>query len=529
MNQRFPLNDTSNDGPDNPAIRLYGRRFLQNQTPAEYLAEFLLVFASPKGYKPDSLDEMATQSHAFSFSLGDGSEPAQYWPEDRVALKLFAFFPMSKLETRHDVHQQAYVDALARLSKRIDARDSDRDETIRLLQSLLAGFNGTPANRTWVTNSFLPASSALLSREVDWLHSKASRDRQLKDWDSGKKHFAIDRHNFMARGGEILFLQLVNLFSGSRSQFGDMIRREEYAHLAKQGLDEVRKDIEQGLRGLLLETTRPIQDVVSFIESTISEIRLFDTPKRATLGWVPTSTEPIAGLFAYELRNLVTSSLSDLEKIDSLQNLCCLHVLRSLCYLASAVDEASSEIDKFIGHYSWVVASEFAPSGSALRMIAQRSFSSLDQLLFRVIQREPNPAGSIRQAEKNGYHIFKTLGKKIGLVIPRTGSGERFVLPPNVLHLLVVSLVEPGGRIPLDTFYERVFAHYGIALGPRQLAAALARDSENGAGHHEYAVAADTRWIEETLRQGDFLVELSDAVSIVRNPSVRVTPEGEAG
>jgi hypothetical protein len=35
-------------------------------------------------------------------------------------------------------------------------------------------------------------------------------------------------------------------------------------------------------------------------------------------------------------------------------------------------------------------------------------------------------------------------------------------------------------------------------------------------------VAADTRWIEETLRQGDFLVELSDAVSIVRNPAARI-------
>ena len=106
--------------------------------------------------------------------------------------------------------------------------------------------------------------------------------------------------------------------------------------------------------------------------------------------------------------------------------------------------------------------------------------------------------------------------------MPRTGKGQRFVLPPHLLHFLVIALIEPGGRIPLDTFYERVFAHYGIALGPRQLAAALAQHGDGGSAHHEYAVAADTRWIEETLRQGDFLVELSDAVSIVRNPAARL-------
>ena len=114
------------------------------------------------------------------------------------------------------------------------------------------------------------------------------------------------------------------------------------------------------------------------------------------------------------------------------------------------------------------------------------------------------------------------MGKKIELVLPFKGPGLRFVLPPHLLHFLVIALIEPGGRIPLDAFYERVFAHYGIALGSRQLAVALAQSEDGGMAHHDYAVAADTRWIEETLRQGDFLVELSDAVSIVRNPAARV-------
>lgn len=524
MNQRFPENDTSTDGADNPAIQLYGRRFYKDQTPVEYLAEFLLVFASPKGPEPGLSFAEQEYEHAFSFDIGVDRAPIEYWPKDRVALKLFSFFPTSKLDTRHDVHQKAYSDALASLRQHIEASDEDREETIRLLQSLLSGFVGVSANRTWTTHSFLPASPTLLSRELAWLHTKASKDINLRNWEEGKKYFATDRHLFMARGGEVLFLQLANLFGGSGSRFKEALLREEYSHLVTRKLDEIRQDVETGLRTLLTTTTQPIEELADFVDSTLSDIRLFTQPKRAPLGWVPMATEPIAGLFACELRNILTSSLGNLEKIEFLQNLCCLHVLRSLCFLASEVDEASPETDQFLGRYTWMVASESAPSGSALRKIAERSFASVEQLLFRVLRRNKDSQGSMNEADKHGFQIFRALGKKIGLVIPRTGPGLRFVLPPNLLHLLVISVVEPGGRIPLDTFYERVFAHYGIALGPRQLAAALAQQSQDGAGHHDYAVAADTRWIEETLKQGDFLVELSDAVSIVRNPAARAEP-----
>ncbi len=83
----------------NPAIRLYGRRFHKDQTPVEYLAEFLLVFASPKG---------GEQNGTYSLSLETSDVSPCYWPDDRIALKLFAFFPSSKLDTRHPVHQKAY-------------------------------------------------------------------------------------------------------------------------------------------------------------------------------------------------------------------------------------------------------------------------------------------------------------------------------------------------------------------------------------------------------------------------------------
>lgn len=518
---RFPKKISNTDRPDNPAIRTYGLRFYKDQTPVEYLAELLLVFTSPKGSEPTATVTGLEGEHAFSFGLGNGDSPAQYWPEDRISLKLFAFFPTSKLDTRHEVHQQAYIEALQDLSARIEADFDDKYETIRLLQSLFAGFVGVSANRTWATNSFLPASSALLSRELDWLHSKAIKDTTLTDWEAGRKYFATDRHNYMARGGELLFLQLAHLFHSDSECLTVMIPQKDYAHLVEQSLRQIQEDIEQNLKILLLETTLPVSLLADFIDQSISK-RIFDKPHKATLGWTPVDTLPIALLFAAEFRNVLLSSLSDLEKIDLLKNLCCLQVLRTHCFLASKEDDSSAAVDGFLGRYTWIVASETSALGQPLRKLAERSFTEIEQLLFRVLRQEDKAGGSLAEADKHGFQIFRKLAKDIDLVIPRTGKGQRFVLPPKLLHFLVIALVEPGRRIPLDTFYARVFAHYGIALGPRQLAAALAPHDKTGTGaHHNYAIAADTTWIEDALRQGDFLVELSDAVSIVRNPSSR--------
>ncbi|WP_419620039.1 hypothetical protein, partial [Thiolapillus sp.] len=85
---RFPSTSERGIPADqtNPAIRLYGRRFYKDQTPVEYLAEFLLVFVSPKG---------GHRNGAYSLRLETGDDPPCYWPDDRIALKLFAFFPSS--------------------------------------------------------------------------------------------------------------------------------------------------------------------------------------------------------------------------------------------------------------------------------------------------------------------------------------------------------------------------------------------------------------------------------------------------
>jgi len=508
VSEREVINDS-----ENPAISLYGKRFYKDQTPVEYLAEFFLVFVSPKG-------RSAEDGRSFSFMIDTGSR--MYWPGAGVALKLFAFFPTSKLETRHQVHQQAYMAALRDMKSRINGSDEDQEETVRLLQSLFSGFVGVARNRTWVTHSFLPASPALLSREVDWLHSKAMKDQSVRSWGDAVPYFATDKHNFLARGGELLFLQLAHLFSQKdRPEIDSLKVKSGYSHLNLVCLDKLREDVESGITNILSEAAGPITELARFVENSLENFEIHEHGKPASLGWVPAASMTEALLFAVELKNICNSSLGPLEKIDLLQLLCCMQVLRSHCFQASRIAGDDLQMDWFVGGYAWIAASPTASPTSATRKLAESSLAHTNGLLFRALRIVGGEYGDggkkYAAADKHGFQIFKKIAKEIGLVIPKTGKNPRFVLTPTLLRFLVAAVLAPGERVRLTEFYRRVFAHYGIALGTQQLVSALnIYDTE--AQSQDYSIAANTEWIEEALQQGGFLVELSDAVSIVYNP-----------
>lgn len=133
-----------------------------------------------------------------------------------------------------------------------------------------------------------------------------------------------------------------------------------------------------------------------------------------------------------------------------------------------------------------------------------------------------NPEGTeeskfLKNADENVYKHFRKFAKEMGLVIPKKGKGPRFTLHQELLKFLVAALVAPGERIRLTDFYKRAFSHYGIALGGEQLATSL-NWCEQETSYGSYAISSSTEWVEEALQQGGFLVELSDAVSMIKNP-----------
>lgn len=502
--------------PLNPALRLYGRRFHKDQTPLEYLAEFLLVFASKKG---------TNQTDSFRFNLDDDTDSLYYWPEDRIALKLFSFFPSSKLSTRHPVHQKAYKEAIIELKNNIKASPESKEETVKLLQSLLTGFIGVSGDRTWTTNTFFPASTALLAREVDWLHTKAKK-AEIKEWGNTGNYFALDRHNFMARGGEVLFLQIVYLFSpeGQSELNTRLSDRYEYDHLSELRNDLLKNDLETELSEILLEDVEDLQDIVDFILKSLrnftipGKVLYEDKETRASLGWIPKTCAPEAYLFACELRNICKQKIGSFEKLQLLETLCCMQVLRTLCFEARFKEKPNMKANGFLGGYSWIVADPNATTKDGLHKIAQSSFEEIEEMLYRVLRIDENTnENNLKEADRHGFKIFRKIAKTIGLVTPKSGSLQRFSLPPQLLRFLVAALVEPGKPVRLTEFYRRVFAHYGIALGDKAISTALL-DKNNSFEQKNYVVTPDTAWIEEALKQGGLLIELSDSISIVRNP-----------
>jgi hypothetical protein len=512
MRQRFP--EVPLKKP-NPAIRLYGLRFYKDQTPVEYLAELLLVFASPK-------EEDGQGAYSFKL-LTTSDNPPRYWPKNRIALKLFAFFPSSILETRHPTHQKAYKQVLKTLQDSVKEghTESRCEETIRLLQSLFNGFVGVAKNRTWVTHAFLPIANELLASEVVW---SPQGDEIPDNWKDLSGHFKSDRHNFMARGGEVLFLQLANLFhKPDAPELLAMLNEASYKHINSSCTTELEGRLQQHFRQMLEEAVSPLVKLTKFIEKSLSDYEIDLSPKHSNLGWVPAVSRIEALLFAHEADNICSANISALEKLDLLQILCSMQVLRSLCFQARRLDDAEADTPGFIGNYVWIVADPEAVANTPIRQMAQASFNRIEALLYRVLRHkaladcvrsEKNP---FKEADKNGFEIFRKIAKEIGLVMPRKGTGQRFVLTPELLRFLVAALIPPGQRIRLTEFYNRAFAHYGLALGGQALSSAF--DWNNGkADDHSYTVPSQTTWIEEALRQGGFLVELSDAVSIVHNP-----------
>ncbi len=511
----------------NPAIQVFGRRFFKDQTPVEYLAEFLLVFASPKTISGEG-------SFSFPIYKETAGKTLAYFPQFRLGLKLFSFLGVSKLETRHPVHRKAFRRGLEVIATSVDSDRMSGDEAVRLLQGLFSGFVGVSGDRTWTAHTFLPASKTLLAREVLWKHS--GTDGALRnlsgndDWDDAwaGKYFRTDAHSFMARGGELLFLQLLSVFNRRHGDpvslaFCDSLPNT-YAHLdSYQTVNALRESLQENLTLLLDNGDRAIGPVAKFIDRSLATVGVVgehpDGPKPSDLGWVHSSSEPEALLFAWELNNICIAQRSGLQKTALIRDLCVMHVLRSLCFQSARVCKAAVR-DKFVGAYCWIVCAPDGVINENAKRMAINSYEQVEGLLFRSLREFDGYSALPTKAElndgdENAFLLFRKLAKQIGLVVPKKGPGMRLVLPAHLVRVFVAALIPPGNRMRLDRFYDRLYAHFGIAVGQRQASLWLQANGENDGSD---VTGLEPSWFEEELRRGGYLIPLSDAVSLVTNP-----------
>lgn len=525
---------------DNPGIRLYGMRLYKDQSLPEYAAEFMLVLFSKKrvgdreinGFLPDL-------------------ETLKSWPADKsldyiapmqLTLKLLAFFSKTDIDKRHAVHEAKYRELINNLKKKIKVANGRENQVVESLEELFAGFLGAGGDRNWCARTFFPLAECLLSQEMIWNETASKRaEKKMKlTWEETLKRdnfstfYGTARHIFLARGGEELYLQLCNLFSRPDGEVDQWAKkagvREEY-----QDLRSLYESLNKNLGVFRGQELQGLEKLANFIEEldeeTLRKLKVIADQRRLSCEWCPRETWPETLLFAIELNNLLSANIDPVERIEQFITACAMQVLRALCAQSiryfSDIEGEGSRAKAPLG-YTWLM-SPLQPEKS-LRIVAANNLERMLFVIFRALRhpqliewereackRKERERGLYREADTSyGHGLFLSLGKRMRLIIPRKGPNARMVLNNRLVRYLVVSLLRPGERVEYNDFLKRMYAHYGMAVEGEELLEAIA-----WSGHPRPSVLPFRQsWLLELLRKGGFLIDLSDACSIVENPFI---------
>ncbi|MBT3376947.1 MAG: hypothetical protein HN976_40665 [Lentisphaerae bacterium] len=535
----------------NPAVQLFGRRFCTDQTVTELLVELLLVASSDKHIDDTIVPGSEVLPPRHVLLNWPGKSPLRYAAKARLNLKLFAFLGASKLETRHSSHKRHYEDLLTDLSSpaRLGVPNSSaREETLRTLENLFLGFQGVGGQRTWCAQAFIPFTRQVLAAETIWNETKAAKD-EVETWadvtapDRFLRYFSLGRHRFLARGGELLYLQACNMLSQDSDAVAEWNRVSE-AGLRPDECDPVRLHslFADAVNRILDECPGTVGKLVDFIDSGVNSDTSSATdrdkdgaPRTTSCGWCPSDSWKESLLFVVQFVRICDAAVDPIERLELLELACGLQVLRSLCtqsrrYVAWANGAGPSAP---LG-YLWAISD---PEGNhdIAKQISKRSVQSNQRMIHDAIrhtdilrtveeQKESDAANPKVKAWKNpyaeadkvyGHKLFLSTAKRIGLIVPRQGTGARFVLNDRLLRCIVMSVVPPGQRVTYETFKRLVLSHFGMAVDDEALCHACAWA---GTGRLSTLGGHSDEWLVSMLNAAGMLVRLSDSCSLVLNP-----------
>jgi hypothetical protein len=523
------------DREENPAIQLFGKRLFNDQSPMEFLIELLLVTTSSKrigNAGPTFVTPLPTVT-----MLGDWpvTDELRYAPKARLNLKLFAFMGASRLDSRHETHRQHYKDVLQRLHDHIRVTEAgSENDVLRTLENLFLGFQGTGVGRTWCAQSFMPVCKGLLAGETIW-NETAARRTPPQNWDNlleeQQTYLTMNKHRFLARGGEVLYLQLCNALR----QKPESVRRwikESGVHLEPKEQDPVwlHEQLQCELGKLLDHCPQTVTDIAEFLDSGVETETAAATDtdsgesRYVTAGYCPADSWREGYLFAVDLLRLCQADLDVIERLQLLETACALQVLRSLA--AQSARHCPSEHETTWPGYRLAIS---APNEDtpALKRLSRHTAKVVEKLIYRAIRCEdvalPNDEVEreklLKEADRRyGGKLFVGMAKRIGLLVPRRGAGARFTLNEQLLRLLVVTTVPIDGRLTYDRFKELVEARYGMVFDIDGFKRASAWVDGMGWIFGDNSI---DYWLQEMLEAAGLLIHLSDSCALVVNPATQ--------
>lgn len=524
----FPSIDVSKDY--DPGIRLFGKRFFSDQTCLELVSELLSVAVSKKQIGKDEVFETPLPSMSQIREWSSRSDRLYYTPGIRLGVKLFAFLPCSRIDSRHQVHTQHYDEIVRRLEAQIASTDPKPREVIEWLGELMRGLQGAGFNRTWCAQTFWPLSPGLISQETIWNETTAVRE-PVESWAGiiGRLHtyFSVSKHRFLARGGELLYLQICNALATEPTKIAGLADALGTLTTEESNPDTLHGILQTGFSRLAALTDTSFERLIGLIESVDPDTVNAVADQTNPLGceWCPVDSWAEGYLYAVETSRVLRASLAPMEQISLLMVGAALQVLRSLCSQSVRyVNDGFSPASNPLG-YAWILTPQGSSNGNV--MLSRYSLHAVLRLIYRALRNdelrvnaskaEPQKSSKslYREADaRYGHKLFVSLAKKIGLVAPVRGPNPRFVMTDLILRYLVLALLRPGERCTYSTFLNRLYLHYGIAIEGSQLDlaaqwAGLPRGVSMKSEHDS--------WLQSMLRAGGSLIDLSDKWAIVQN------------
>ena len=470
------------------ASRLFGNRFLSDQTLYEYLIEFLLIFVSEKNNINDS-GKMSFHNNT--------KERLEYYIEPRMGLRRFIFFDKARRNGIVQIDETAYKEIVYLLQNKIKY-NSEKEEVVDGIKDLLHGYAVVIKNRNWCAQRLLPVCPEMLF--CDAMPNK--RNRKNYSWKNNQEQvdttFDFDKRNFLARGGELYYLHILQ---------------------ALEKNERNRDILEKLLRHLLGNGKNKLSEICNFIQNNwenYSGVQKDDLTIKLSISFIPKDAYVECEEYALEeLINFLSSELPIINHIELFAKGLMFQILRMLCW----------RVNNYLGvENKWIVDMK-GSSTDNIKKISAKSFRIIEDSFLTALNKIAREIGiedseimkKINDAKKSSLEILRAKGKELQCIIPTKGPNERFSLSVDIIRFLVLALIPPTKKITLNMFLDKIYTHYGIIIGPEEYRKYI--DKVNGLDVSlANSFSENLSAFQAFLKASGFLKELSDATSIVFNP-----------
>lgn len=422
-------------------IALFGDRILDDQTLQEYLIEFLQVFTSPKN---KDNDRMSGQMSFHTFEQAREGN-LRYYVTLRVALRRFIFYGRSKQESRSYMDTMAYEE----LERLMREHTLNGEEDIDLIHDLLLNYAIVTRNRGWYAQALLPVAEELILADLQGIKQR-QKIKEGDNIDPGDIDglFVWSKHNYLARGGQVLYLNLLQgLMKG-----GDAAQRNK--EMLEQLLRNMLDCSGAGIGMLAAYVEREWEDKQKDAFGDEDEYKKIYDPKRFNMSFIADDFELRSERFVEEVITFLSANIHPITRIELFSQGLVVSLLRAMHLITD------KKIGKTHGEPAWIMDMSQMGGTSNIAKLSAQSYASAYETFQSALLRVYDDMGgktsgrfqAVQKAKKDSADVFKRLGKELKLIIPPRGAHERFSLSEPLVRYFVLALVKPGGKMVYDTF-----------------------------------------------------------------------------